>query len=80
MFDSIPSPRGPTLYGINFLTIVCIFSSICVHVSSVNMFNSRINKYLVRAGYNYNNICGLSISQWLSCPLPSRMFLGLQSC
>ena len=50
MFDSIPSPRGPTLYGINFLTMVCIFSSICVHVSSVNMFNSRINKYL--AGYN----------------------------
>ena len=26
-------------------------SSECVHASSVNMFNNRIDKYLVKAGY-----------------------------
>ena len=26
----------------------------CVHASSVKMFNNRIDKYLVKAGYTYN--------------------------
>ena len=26
----------------------------CVHASSVNMFNTIIDKYLVKAGYTYN--------------------------
>ena len=29
-------------------------SAECVHASSVNMFNNRIDKYLVKAGYAYN--------------------------
>ena len=29
-------------------------SAECVHASSVNMFNNRIDKYLVKAGYTYN--------------------------
>ena len=27
----------------------------CVHASSVNMLKNRIDKYLVKAGYTYNN-------------------------
>ena len=27
----------------------------CVHASSVDVFNNRLDKYLVRADYTYNN-------------------------
>ena len=30
-------------------------STECVHASSVNMLKNRIDKYLVKAGYTYNN-------------------------
>ena len=30
-------------------------STECVHASSVNMFKNRIDKYLVKAGYTWNN-------------------------
>ena len=30
-------------------------STECVHASSVNMFNNKIDKYLFKAGYTYNN-------------------------
>ena len=36
----------------------------CVNASSVNMFKNRIDRYLMN-----QNIFGLSISQWLPCPL-----------
>ena len=39
----------------------------CVNASSVNMFKHRIDRYLKRVGYM--KIVGLSISQWLPCPL-----------
>ena len=39
----------------------------CVNASSVNMFKNRIDRYMIRAGYD--QIVGLSISQWLPCPL-----------
>ena len=47
----------------------------CVNASSVNMFKNTIDRYLIRAGYTkgglhiYEKIVGLSISQWLPCPL-----------
>ena len=41
----------------------------CVNASSVNMFKNRIDRYLIRAGYIDEKIVGLSISQWLPCPL-----------
>ena len=41
----------------------------CVNASSVNMFKNRIDRYLIRAGYTDDKIVGLSISQWLPCPL-----------
>ena len=45
-------------------------STDCVTASSVNMFKNRLtHNYLRRAGYTYMNIGGLSISQWLPCPL-----------
>ena len=56
-------------------------STDCMHAGSVNMFKNRIDKYLVRAGYTFNTIyCGLLMSQWLPCLLPSKAFLGWQSC
>ena len=33
------------------------------------MFKNRIDRYLIRAGYIDEKIVGLSISQWLPCPL-----------
>ena len=33
------------------------------------MFTNRIDRYLIRAGYTDEKIVGLSISQWLPCPL-----------
>ena len=36
----------------------------CVNASSVNMFKNRIDRYLIN-----EKIVGLSISQWLPCPL-----------
>ena len=43
----------------------------CVNASSVNVFKNRIDMYLIRVGYRwiYEKIVGLSISQWLPCPL-----------
>ena len=32
-------------------------SADCVRSSSINMFYNRIDKYLVRAGYNLNHTC-----------------------
>ena len=38
--------------------------------NSVDMFKNRIDRYLIRAGYTQMiKIVGLSISQWLPCPL-----------
>ena len=42
-------------------------SNDCVNASSVNMFKNKIDRYLIRA--IDDNIVGLSISQWLLCPL-----------
>ena len=44
-------------------------SNDCVNASSVNMFTNRIDRYLIRAGNTDEKIVGLSISQWLPCPL-----------
>ena len=41
----------------------------CVNASSVNIFTNRTDRYLIRAGYTDEKIVGLSISQWLPCPL-----------
>ena len=47
----------------------CQMINDCVNVSSVNMFKNRIDIYLIRVGYTDEKIVGLSISQWLPCPL-----------
>ena len=46
-------------------------STDCVSASSVNMFKNKVDTYLRRADYTYRyiKIVGLSISQWLPCPL-----------
>ena len=44
-------------------------STDCVTASSVNMFKNKVDTYLRRAGHKQMNIVGLSISQWLPCPL-----------
>ena len=45
-------------------------SNDCVNASSVNMFKNKMYGYLIKGGYTYNDkIVGLSISQWLPCPL-----------
>ena len=44
-------------------------STDCVTVSSVNMFKNKVDTYLRRVGYTGMKNGGLSISQWLSCPL-----------
>ena len=49
----------------------------CVNASSVNMFKNRIDRYLIRAGYTYEKIVGLSISQWLPCPLAIWNLFGM---
>ena len=41
----------------------------CVNASSVNMFKNRIDRYLMRGLHIDKKIVGLSISQWLPCPL-----------
>ena len=42
----------------------------CVNASSVNMFKNRIYRYLIKGGLHIDEkIVGLSISQWLPCPL-----------
>ena len=43
-------------------------STDCVTASSVNIFRNKVDTNLRRAGYKLN-IVGLSISQWLPCPL-----------
>ena len=42
---------------------------IVLYASSVNMFKNLIDRYLIRAGYTDEKIVGLSITQWLPCPL-----------
>ena len=41
----------------------------CVNASSVNMFKNIIDRYFITVGYTDEKIVGLSISQWLPCPL-----------
>ena len=42
----------------------------CVNASSVNKLKHLIDRYLIRADYTWiKQIVGLSISQWLPCPL-----------
>ena len=72
------------LVGMSAEVLTATFTVPCVcfvRAGSVNMFDNRIGKYLVRAGYIYNGrpIYGLSLSQWLRCLLPSNVFLGWQS-
>ena len=56
-------------------------STECVTASSVNMFKNKVDTYLRRAGYKYMDIVGLSISQWLPCPLAIWAFgLDGKSC
>ena len=45
-------------------------STDCITASSVNMFKNKLDTYLRRAGYTD----GLSISQWLPCPLAICIF------
>ena len=49
-------------------------STDCVTASSVNMFENKVDTYLRRAGYTYMKKSGLSISQWLPCPLAIWVF------
>ena len=48
----------------------------CVIANSVNMLKNRIYRYLIRAGID-EKIVGLSISQWLPCPLAIWNLLNL---
>ena len=41
----------------------------CVNASSVNMFKNRIDRYLAGGLHIDENFVGLSINQWLPCPL-----------
>ena len=51
-------------------------STDCITASSVNMFKNKVDTYLRRM-----NIVGLSISQWLPCPLAIWAFgLDGKSC
>ena len=58
-------------------------SNDCVNASSMNMFKNRIDKYLIRADID-DKVVGLSISQWLPCPLvvwkTGICSFGWQSC
>ena len=54
----------------------------CVNASSVNMFKNRIDRYLIRVCYTIvhidEKIVGLSISQWLPCPIAiQNLLLGM---
>ena len=40
-----------------------------VTASSLNMFKNKVDTYLRRVGYTWMKDVGLSISQWLRCPL-----------
>ena len=44
-------------------------STNCVTASSVNILKNRVDAYLRRADYTKVKNVGLSISQWLPCPL-----------
>ena len=56
-------------------------STDCVTASSVNMFKNKVDTYLRRSGYMQMNIVGLSVSQWLPCPLAIWAFgLNGKSC
>ena len=51
------------------------------NASSMNMFKNGIDIYLIRAGYTYMiKIVGLSLSQWLPCPLAIwNLLIGMAS-
>ena len=50
----------------------------CVNTSSVNMFKNRIDRYLIHID---EKIVGLSISQWLPCPLAIwNLLFGMAVC
>ena len=56
-------------------------STDCITASSVNMFKNKVDTYLRRAGYTNMNTVGLTISQWLPCPLTIWAFgLDGKSC
>ena len=46
----------------------------CVTANSMNMFKTKVDTYLRRAGYTQIKNVGLSISQWLPCPLATWAF------
>ena len=49
-----------------------------VHASSsVNVFENRIDNYLIKAGYTFSSRGGCSISQWLPCALQCKVPFGL---
>ena len=50
-------------------------STDCITTSSVNMFKNKVDTYLRRPGYMKTNPDGLSISQWLPCPLAIWAFV-----
>ena len=53
----------------------------CITASSVNMFKNKVDTYYRWAGYTQMKIVGLSISQWLPCPLATWAFaLDGKSC
>ena len=64
MLESIHSPRGQLWNKL---------STDCVDAISVNKFNNRIDKYLVKT---LRIECGLSIIQWRPCLLPPKVLLG----
>ena len=51
-------------------------SNDCDHASGINMLKTRIDKYLVRAGYTWNSMSGFSIRKGLPRPLPSGVCLN----
>ena len=52
-------------------------STDCVHANSVKMFTHKIYKFIVKVVYIYNNLNGFSISQCISCLVPSKvLFYG----
>ena len=46
-----------------------------VNASSVNMFKNRIDRYLIGGLHIDEKIVGLSMSQWLPCPLAMHLEL-----
>ena len=72
MLESILALRGPPMHEINYLMVVCMLVTV--------IFKNILDMHIVGVGYVQNSLCGLSISRWLPHPLPSKEFLGWQSC